>query len=272
MANIDATSRPLTLQNAATLTETVVNQAIARATGAQADLFNIGTSGFLFDIIGDERIEQEMRITDHYTEDNRAIQDHIAQGPERFTLRGYVGEVTSIFQEALSSIITSVDRLNLIDSFLPEFTTQATQFYGAIASTIGTVNQIVQQVSNAYNLFTQKSTNATKQQVAYNYFKSMALSNQPFTVETPWGIYENMYIERISGKQDEATKYVTDFSVTFKKIRTVQDFIFLELPNDMKNAGRLGQETSSEVDQGLQQVNNNPSLEISTEALVKRFG
>jgi len=270
MATIDATSRPLTLQNAGTLAATVVNQAIARATGAMSSL-NMGAYGFIFDIIGDERMEAENRITDHYTEDNLAIQDHIAQGPDRFTLHGYVGELTTELQEALSAIITSVDRLGIIDSFLPEFTQQATQFYSAIASTIGTVTEIVQQVQNAYDLFTQKDTTATKQQAAYNYFKSMMLSNQPFTLETPYGIFNNMYIESLRAKQDENTRYVSDFSVTFKKIRTVQDFIVLNLPGNQTDAGRLGQETSANVDQGLQQVNNNAAQETNVSTLEKYF-
>lgn len=271
MANLDATSRPLTLQNAGRLVESITGQAIARATGAQADRLNIGSYGFLFDIIGDESIEQQMRITDHYTEDNKAIQDHIAQGPEMFTVRGYVGEVTSVLSQGLEAIITAVDRLNLIDTFIPQFTEQATQFYGAIANTLGTVNRIVGQVQNAYDLFTQKDTSATKQQAAFTFFKSMALANQSFTVETPYGIFDNMYIDRIRAKQDEVTKYVSDFSITFKRIRTVQDFIVLNLPGNQVETGRLGQENSENVDQGLQQVNNNPATEVDVENLTKYF-
>lgn len=258
------------MQNAGNLVETVTNQAIARATGAQSSL-NMGAYGFLFDIIGDERIESENRITDHYTEDNRAIQDHIAQGPERFELQGYVGEVTNTLQQGLQAIITSVDRLGLLDVFLPGFTRQATQFYGAISETVGKVTNIVSQVQNAYDLFSQKSTTATKQQAAYNYFKSMMLANQPFTLETPYGIFNNMYIDSLRSKQSDESKFMSDFRVGFKKIRTVQDAVFVSFALPRDAAGRLKQEISSIADQGLQTVNTDPSLEIDPDVLSQRF-
>lgn len=269
MPNLDATSRPLTLQNAANLIATVANQAIARATGAQSAL-NMGAYGFLFDIIGDESIEAENRITDHYAEDNKSIQDHIAQGPERFALQGYIGEVTDILTQGLQAIITSVDRLGLLDEFLPNFTEQATQYYGAIASTIGKVTQIVAEVQNAYDLFTQRSTTATKQQAAYNYFRSMMYSNQPFTLETPFGIFENMYIESMRAKQNDHSKYISDFRIIFKKIRTVQDAIFIANLSEI-SAGKLKQETQPNADQGTQSVSADPSITISPSALSQRF-
>lgn len=54
-----------------------------------------GIAGFLFDIPGDEWIELESEITDHYTEANTAVQDNIALRPERVTLRGIVAELTT---------------------------------------------------------------------------------------------------------------------------------------------------------------------------------
>ncbi len=270
MADLDATSRPLSLQNAGELVGRVTNQAIARATGSLSAL-NMGAYGFLFDIIGDEAIDSENRITDHYTEDNKSIQDHIAQGPERFALQGYVGEVTNVLEQGLQSIITSVDRLGILDAFVPNFTQQATQFYNAITSTVGKVTSIVAQVQNAYDLFTQKSTQATKQQAAYNYFKSMMLANQAFTIETPYGIFNNMYIESLRVKQGDESKYISDFRVSFKKIRIVQDAVFIVGVLNAVAAGRLSQETASTADQGLQTVNTDPSLEISPDLLKKRF-
>lgn len=270
MANLDATSKPLTLQNAGNLISTVTQQAIARATGSMSAL-NMGAYGFLFDIIGDETIESTNQITDHYTEDNLAIQDHIAQGPERFALQGYVGEVTNVLEQGLQSIITSVDRLGIIDSFLPGFTLQATQFYSAISQTIGKVTNIIAQVQNAFDLFSQKNTTATKQQAAYNYFKSMMRSNQPFTLETPYGIFENMYIESLRTKQEDDSRYISDFRVVFKKIRTLSDAVFLaEVPN--VKAGKLAQESSPINDQGLQTIGNDASITIDPSVLKQRFG
>lgn len=52
-----------------------------------------GIAGFLFDIPGDEWIELESQITDHFTEANTAIQDNIALSPEKVTVKGLVAEL-----------------------------------------------------------------------------------------------------------------------------------------------------------------------------------
>lgn len=52
-----------------------------------------GVAGFLFDIVGDETVMLTSEITDHYVEDNTAIQDHVALAPEQITLKGTVGEL-----------------------------------------------------------------------------------------------------------------------------------------------------------------------------------
>lgn len=52
-----------------------------------------GIAGFLFDIVGDEMVMLTSEITDHYVEDNTAIQDHVALAPEQITVKGIVAEL-----------------------------------------------------------------------------------------------------------------------------------------------------------------------------------
>lgn len=52
-----------------------------------------GIAGFLFDIPEDEWVELASVITDHYVENNTAVQDNIALEPERVTVRGLVAEL-----------------------------------------------------------------------------------------------------------------------------------------------------------------------------------
>lgn len=59
----------------------------------------------------------------------------------------------------------------------------------------------------------------TNQSLAVGYFYQMWRARQLFSVETPWGIITNMAILNVRGEQDEDTKYATNFSITFKKIR-----------------------------------------------------
>lgn len=226
MTNIDPTNPQAVLQTKANLLSQVVNQFIVRPTGNP----NLGgVSGFIFDIISSERVQLNSDITDHYVEDNISVQDHIALRPEHFTLRGYVGELNDVLERALISAVTTTQRLSIVNSFIPTFTTQALQLYSQVADVAARVKQGINQAQNLYDLFTQKSTNATKQQRGYNYFKSIWISRQLLTVETPWEIFEDMAIESVSSEQDETTNMVTNFSVTFKRIRTTKTLVSFDL-------------------------------------------
>lgn len=52
-----------------------------------------GVAGFLFDIPGDEWVQLQSDITDHYVENNTAVQDQISLAPELVTLKGLVAEL-----------------------------------------------------------------------------------------------------------------------------------------------------------------------------------
>jgi len=58
-----------------------------------APITQFGLGGFVFDVEGATNIDLTADITDHYTEDNVAVQDHIALRPKRIRLDTYVGEV-----------------------------------------------------------------------------------------------------------------------------------------------------------------------------------
>lgn len=53
-----------------------------------------GVAGFVFNIPQEEEMNLRSEITDHFVEDNTAINDEIALKPEEFTLRGIVAEVS----------------------------------------------------------------------------------------------------------------------------------------------------------------------------------
>jgi len=54
-----------------------------------------GLNGFLFDIDDSDQVTFESDITDHYVEDNTAVQDHIALRPIQIMLKRFQGEVVS---------------------------------------------------------------------------------------------------------------------------------------------------------------------------------
>lgn len=53
-----------------------------------------GIAGFLFDVPEEQTFVLDSDITDHFVEDNTAIQDQVALRPEKVTLRGLVAEIT----------------------------------------------------------------------------------------------------------------------------------------------------------------------------------
>jgi hypothetical protein len=43
-----------------------------------------------------------------------------------------------------------------------------------------------------------------------------------FTVDTPWGFFTDMAIKSLTATQDATTRVITDFAITFKKMRFAQ--------------------------------------------------
>lgn len=206
------------ISQAQNLIANTVNNYIVRATGGNP---TSGINGFVFDIFADEEITLESEISDHYVEDNYAIQDHIAQKPIKFMLKGYVGELVNIFPNSLLSILTSIQSLDSIPVLGPVFSAQATQVY-AQASAIGNqIGNVITQAKNIYSLITDASTTVTKQQNAYNTFFMLWYNRTLCTVETPFTILYGMAIERITPMQPENSQNISEFTVTFKQIRTV---------------------------------------------------
>jgi hypothetical protein len=184
-----------------------------------------GIAGFLFDIVTDDSVELNSDITDHYIEDNTAIQDQIALKPERITVRGTVAELTTT-PASSPAPAKPTNPLPLMPLYLPPFTPGAQQeivdnALNAIAATTAATAS-----KSIYNYYQNRAPNPprqTRQSAAFQYFYSLWRSRQLFTVETPWGFWTTMAIESIRADQGEETKYASDFTVTFKKVRIAQD-------------------------------------------------
>ena len=193
-----------------------VTQAVVTFAGAPS---RIGVSGFIFDIIGSEEMMLDSEITDHYTEDNNAIQDQVALRPEQFTLSGYVGELATAVVNPYTNILTTLQAFGAVPAMIAAFSPQASQVYNRLSSIASNNQNIINKAANIYSLFSDLSTTTNKQQNAFQYFYQLWLNRQLCEVETPWGIFENMAIMNVRAKQDETTRVITDFSVTFKMIR-----------------------------------------------------
>lgn len=187
-----------------------------------APLNAFGLGGFLFDAEGETTARLSAEITDHYTEDNHAVQDHIAIHPNRITLKGYVGElIYTVPGQDQSFLQTAVQKLTEISAFLPVLSAGATQAQAAISSP-STSDLTLSDASNIYGLVKNllgAIGDEARQQNAYMYFKSLMSQGVLMGVQTPWEFLTNMAIESITAIQGENSKYITDFTVTMKQMR-----------------------------------------------------
>jgi hypothetical protein len=214
--NLDFNGTTTTLAKAQSLVKNVTDMFIVRPSGKSPI---IGAGGFVFDILDDEEVLVESEATDHYVEDNSAIQDHITHRPETFTLRGYVGEITDLFPNTALSILQGVASLGSIGGFAPSFGRQAAQVYSKAQDVAAKVGNVYNQAQNLYDLISPRSTADTRQQKAFQTFYGYRSNRQLLTVETPFANFENMIITSIRARQRGDSRFRSDFAVTFKKMR-----------------------------------------------------
>lgn len=179
----------------------------------------IGVSGFIFDIIGNQEFMLDSEITDSYTETNISYQDQIALRPEQFTLSGYVGELAQDFPNNFTDVITALAAFGIVPNMGPTLNSQDEQYYDQLALVAASENSIINTATDVYDIFSAFSTTVTNQQNAFQYFYNLWLSRTLCEVETPWGVLQNMAILTVRARQDETTRLVSDFSVTFKAMR-----------------------------------------------------
>ena len=209
----------LTLQTASELVGAVVNQAIVSPLG---DPYTIGISGLIFDIVGEVDAVIDSDITDHYVEQNYAIQDHIALKPVIINMRGTAAELVSVYQPNLiSTIFTLVAGIVPLSGLAPVFNVQDQEFYNELNSVTQLGENVVNTTLTTFQIFNQAVTLVTKQQTVFQFLLNMRNTRQLCTVETPWAVFTQMAIQTIRPAQSEETTKQTDFLVTFKQIQTV---------------------------------------------------
>lgn len=178
-----------------------------------------GVAGFVFDIITEDGAELTADITDHYVEDNSAVQDHIALKPEIITVRGLVGELAMTKDQA-DAVAEAIDALPTVTQLSPKYDPIAANKILEQQQTneLEVNSQLVEKTLEKY-YDARAVSSGTKQAKAFGYFYQLWKARERFTVDTPWGFFTDMAIQSLRATQGEETKYVSDFVITFKKIR-----------------------------------------------------
>lgn len=212
-----------------------------------------GVAGFIFDIMGEEKIEMTADATDHYVEKNVAMQDHIALKPTIITLRGYVGEKVYKTTKDPSKVQKLGQKLTTIVGFLPLITDTAKSLQqgatDAKKSPLDAVDAGISAGVDVYGAYKKLQKPKTKQAQAFYFFKSLMSSKQLVAVETPQGgFYNKMAIIGLTAIQPENTQMITDFTITLKEIR--QATTKLKTYDPKKDQGRTAGQKADEADKG----------------------
>ena len=184
------------------------------------------TFGYVFQVVGDETVNLQSDITDHYVEDNKSLQDHIALKPKKVIVSGFQGELTNaiisgfdasnydLATEAQLLAKEATDRLGTLSAYVPTISVTAQRAYDAASQ----IYALAQKIKRAANILMGVDVQ-TAQEIAYAKLESAWNNRVLFWVATPFGQFSNMAIESLVATQSEKSKSISDFTITFKQMR-----------------------------------------------------
>ena len=186
-----------------------------------------GISGFVFQIPDTEEITLTSDVTDHFTENNSFINDHVVNKPIQVTLTGSIGELFFERPRGLAGAAQAIqNRLETVEAYLgdrtPGFVQDAQAIIGQAQTAISAINQTLDRVQNVVGLFEGEGPEETLQQLAYQELFALYRLRSIVTVQTPWTYYDSMIITSISFRQNVDSEEITDISVSLKEFRVAQ--------------------------------------------------
>lgn len=221
---------------------------------------DIGT--FQFDYIGEERVEAGTDITDHYTESNLFMQDHVAVKPTIIVMRGFVSEAAFNKSSILPFLTTLASALTPVTPYLGKYSPgTAAAMAAAINQTDQIINQLAQVQALAGGVGKLLATAGvlagapTKVRQAYNKLDALRTSGTTFAVVTPWATFGDnppnnahgpMMIENLVMVSPDETRTWADIIVRLKEIRVAPSLPASTLDNPRgsqlpANNGTVGQ-------------------------------
>lgn len=192
-----------------------------RVVVAPSNLKQIG--GFAFDYEGDDMVTTESEATDHWLEDNVAVQDHIGLKPVIITLRGFTSELAlnnNLGNQLINSLNAVQTTLTTVIAYTGKYNAGTlAKMQTAISQAQNIAIQIEQAVSRGLQILSLfQGPKWTKQQQAYAALSALQNARVVFSVFTPYRIYNNMIIISLKALQSEKSKTMTDFTVVMKQL------------------------------------------------------
>jgi hypothetical protein len=236
---------------------------------------NTGIAGFQFIITRMEQVKLSNDITDYYSDSNTVFNDHIAHKPVTVTVSGLQGEYFYSVHKIKDMISAIGTTLKLVAAFKPQFDKIQGQMrekwesYQASKQTNGVIGKaidpnftpsgltlkeklgFVKQAVFSYNsvdlfkLFQSLYKFTSAQTRAYLFFEVLSKADKPFTIETRWKRFDNMYIQDVTVTGEDNAD-ITEFQVTFKQL----NFTHSEVVS-INAAGRTQQQYYEEANKGI---------------------
>lgn len=233
---------------------------------------------FLFNYEGEQSVTLESDITDHYIEDNTALQDQISRKPEQIMTHGFIGELNDSIPLGNQILQGLESKLTIISSYTPSLSVtafnalnEAFQLYQVAANAIQSAVSTWQYVTNTGgenvvgNDGLTPISNQNKQQTAFQMFYGYWSNRTLFTVQTPWAVFQNMAILRLRAVQDAETNQISDFEVTFKRIRLAQtSIVSSSTSTELQNRAQVQSDASSPVSLTPSTVTQNPQFSLDS--------
>lgn len=236
----------------------------------------------LFNYNGEETLDITSDITDHYVENNSAIQDQISLKPEIYTVEGFVGELNDIAPAPLQYLKVAAEKLTTVSAYVPQVSTTALLAYANALQAYQVAQAVKNNATAAWASINGGGTNGgisvingggieerpnqNKQQQYFQQLYSYQRKRTLFTIQTPWAIFQDMAIQSLKAVQGADTRVITDFKITFKMMRFASTQSTVKLDNgtnrvlyDYKNMEeRASQQAAPSVNLGISQLQESP--------------
>lgn len=230
---------------------------------------------FLFHYEGENTASLDSDITDHYVEDNTAIQDQIGLAPVLITAQGFIGELNNILPlpSGLAGQIesTALSKLSPLAQYAPGLSATAQLAYNEALFAYQIEESVRNTLVSGWSTITGTGgesvigpnglalqPNQSKQQTAFQSFFGYWASRTLFTVQTPWAVFENMAIKTLKATQSAETNMISDFEITFKQMRFAQALLNAQIYPDGGFGGRLSQQGAPSTNLGTSVLTTSP--------------
>lgn len=218
-----------------------------------------GIAGFKFNVPQSEQVRLENEITDHYVENNYAIQDHIARKPVVITLSGLVGDYFYTVNKIEDALALITPTITLVKELIPQITNVVQR--QKINFSNEQKQKLVKQEDGSYKinvngkqyeyefnsmdlftLFQSLYKLKSPQTRAFIFFEAMWKSGARFSVETTWKRYDNMVVQSVTPKRDNNAD-ITEFTIVCKQMEFATSKV--ETLEEYKNRTQLQKATAT---------------------------